>query len=81
MQEEIKTRKAPKKKVEAPESGDTMYVMALRGNTMAGSFSHVAEYAKIYKSKEACQTAIDTMPGWLGMPERSKYFPLALTLA
>jgi hypothetical protein len=56
----------------------TYWVMAMRGHTAAGSFSHVSNGDKLHESEEACQHEIDTMEGWIGMGDRKRYYPLPL---
>lgn len=60
---------------------DKLWVMAMSGHTMVGGFNHVSQGEVLYTSEEACQKAIDTMPGWVGMGDRKRYFPLLLIRA
>lgn len=55
-----------------------IWVMAWHLALPSGSVSHVSYGDQFYLSKEECQTAIDTMSGWLGMGDRKRYQPLRL---
>lgn len=57
---------------------DEVWVMYLSMSNSAGSISHVSYGEKFWATKEECQHDIDTMPGWIGMGDRSKYRPMQL---
>ncbi len=71
------TKRKPRKPKPIPLP-DEVWVMAYNTATMLGSVSHVSYGDKFFRTREACQQAIDNMKGWIGMGDRSQYRPLLL---
>lgn len=55
-----------------------VWVMSYNTYTPLGSVSHVSAGERFYRTQEECQTAIDKMPGWIGMGDRKQYRPIRL---
>lgn len=66
-----------------PKPITDVWVMAYCGATAVGSYSSVNNGDKFYLSSEECNAAIDDMftRPWLGMGNRSRYWPIHLISA
>jgi hypothetical protein len=77
----VRKRGARKPKPIQYNMPDELWIMAYHTHNSVGSISHVSNGEKFYTSKKECQDAIDAMPGWIGMGDRSKYRPLCIVKA
>jgi hypothetical protein len=58
-----------------------LWVPALGGHNMVGSFNHVGGGDALFPTKEACQSYIDNdMSVCLGSPPRARYYPIPVIL-